>query len=146
MRMKRILLLGLLIVNFSACSDEKSELLISNKPWKERTEFEKLIGVWCSAKYRPGTGNTVVSQTMEFQTKIYFYSDHTFKETQLADSYLNSESELDSGTDVQVKDGVLTYKSKNYGEKSRKIELTESTLKIEDFLTIAGYGGLTKCN
>ena len=144
--MKRILLLGLLIVNFYACSDEKSKLLISNKPWKERTEFEKLIGVWCSAKNRLGAGNTIVSQTMEFQNKIYFYSDHTFKETQLADSYLDSESELDSGTDVQVKDGVLTYKSNKYGVRSYKIELTESTLSIEDFLTVSGYGALTKCD
>ena len=144
--MKRIILFCSLILILSACSDEKSELLISNKPWKERTEFEKLIGVWCSAKNKPGVGGTIVSQTIEFQTKVYFYSDHTFKEAQLADSYLDSESELDSGTDVQVKDGVLTYNSSKYGKKSYKIELTENTLKIEDFLTISGYGGLTKCN
>lgn len=135
-----------LILIFSACSDEKSELLISNKPWKERTDFEKLTGVWCSAKNRPGVGRTVVSQTMEFQTKIYFYSDHTFKETLLADSYLDSESEMDSGTDVQVRNGVLTYNSNKYGKKSCKIELTENTLTIENFLTISGYGELTKCN
>ena len=144
--MKNVIRVCLIILVFSSCSDKKSDLLICNKPWKERTEFEKLIGVWCSAKNRPGVGRTVVTQTMEFQTKMYFYSDHTCKQAQLAESYLDSESELDSGTDVQVKDGVLTYNSSKYGKKSYKIELTENTLTIEDFLTISGYGGLTKCN
>ena len=144
--MKKIILLFTLIVSLASCSDQKSELLKCDKPWNERTDFEKIIGSWCTEKYNPGVGRTVVSQTMEFQTKICFYSDHTMKEFQLSDSYMDSESEMDSGTDVQVKDGVLTYNSKSYGQKSYKITFDESSLSIDGYITISGDGKFTKCN
>jgi hypothetical protein len=144
--MKKIILSCTLIVALVSCSDDKSELLKCEKPWSKRTEFEKLIGSWCTEKYRPGVGRTVVSQNMEFSTKICIYSDHTLKEFQLSDSYMNSESEMDSGTDVQVKDGVLSYNSKNYGLKSYVISNDETTLNIDGFITISGNGKFTKCN
>ena len=62
----------MLILTFASCTDSKSELLKCDKSWSERTEFEKLIGSWCTEPYRPGVGRTIVSQTIEFQTKICF--------------------------------------------------------------------------
>ena len=59
---------------------------------------------------------------------------------------MDSESEMDSGTDVQVKDGVLTYNSKSYGQKSHKITFDESSLSIDEYITISGDGKFTKCN
>lgn len=144
--MKNIILLSLLIFTLNSCSDPKEELLKCDKPWSERTEFEKLIGSWCTESNSPGVGRTIVSQTMEFQTKICFYSNHTMKEFLLSDSYVDSESEMDSGTDVQVKDGLLTYNSKSYGQKSYKITFDESSLSIDHYITISGDGKFTKCN
>ena len=144
--MKNLILLSMLVLTLASCSDPKSELLKCDKPWSERTEFEKLIGSWCTESYRPGVGRTIVSQTIEFQTKICFYSDHTLKEFQLSDSYIDSEAEMDSGTDVQVKDGVLTYNSKSYGTKSYKISYDETSLNIDGYITISGDGTFTKCN
>jgi hypothetical protein len=68
------------------------------------------------------------------------------KEFFLSDSYFDSESEMDSGTDVQVKDGVLTYNSKKYGQKSYKITFDESSLRIDGYITISGGGKFTKCH
>jgi hypothetical protein len=53
---------------------------------------------------------------------------------------------MDSGTDVQVKDGVLTYNSKSYGQKSYKISFDETSLNIDGYTTISGDGTFTKCN
>lgn len=143
--MRKNILLFALVLAFLSCSDPKSELLKCNKSWDQRNEFEKLIGSWCSSQLT-GLGTTAVSQSIEFQTKLCIYSDHTLMEYQTADSFFNSESEMDSGTDVQVKNGVLTYNSKNYGVKSYKITCNETSLTIDGFLSVSGYGSFTRCN
>jgi len=144
--MKNILFLCSLIFTLVSCSDPKSELLKCDKPWENRTEFEKIIGAWCSDKYQPGVGRTIVSKTMAFQTKICFYSDHTMKEFQVTNSYIDMEDEMDSGTEVDVKDGKLFYKSKNYGERSCEINIDETTLTTNGFTVLSGSGTFTKCN
>ena len=59
---------------------------------------------------------------------------------------MESESEMDSGTGVQVKDGGLTDNSKSYGQKSYKITFNESRLSIDGYITISGDRKFTKCN
>jgi hypothetical protein len=144
--MKKIILLSLIIFTLASCADSKSELLKCDKPWHKRNEYEKLIGSWCSESYRPRSGRTIVSRTIAFQTKLCFYSDHTLKEFQLSNWDIDSGSEMDSGTNVQVKDGVLTYNSKSYGQKSYKISCDETRLSIDGYIAISGDGTFIKCN
>ena len=54
---------------------------------------------------------------------------------------MDSESEMDSGTNVQVNNDVLTYFSANHGQVSYDIYLSESSLEIDG--KIDSY---SKCN
>ena len=116
-----LLAASLLLASCRNKSDARSEFLKCNKPWSERTEYEKIIGKWCGEKRQSGVGRRAVTRNMKFQTIICFYSDNTMKEFFRSESYMTSESEMDSGTNVQVKNGVLTYFSAKYGEKSYNI-------------------------
>lgn len=144
-----LLILFVLVLLFASCvnkSDANSELLKCNKPWGVRSEYEKIIGKWCGEKNQLGAGRRSVTQNMKFQTIICFYSDHTMKEFQRSESYMNSETEMDSGSDVQVDNGVLTYISEKYGKKSYNISLNKSNLKIDGKISISMSDSYIKCN
>ena len=142
-------IISLASVLFASCtskSDANSELMKCDKPWSERTEFEKIIGKWCGEKYQPGVGRTIVSQTIKFQNIMCFYSDHTMKEFQRSESYINGEDEMDSGTNVQIKNGILTYISAKYGSKSFNVSVSETRLKIDGKISISMSDTYSKCN
>jgi hypothetical protein len=145
--MNKLNLLSILLVVssiISSCgnkSDARSEFLKCNKPFGERTEYEKIIGKWCGEKTQPGVGRRAVTRNMKFQSIICFYSDNTMKEFFRSESYMDSESEMDSGTNVQVNNDVLTYFSANHGQVSYDIYLSESSLEIDG--KIDSY---SKCN
>jgi hypothetical protein len=141
-----LLAASLLLVSCGNESDARNEFLKCNKPWGERTEHEKIIGKWCGEKYQPGVGRRSTTQNMKFQTIICFYSDNTLKEFQRSESYMNSETEMDSGTNVQVNNGVLTYFSAKYGEESYNISVSESSLKIDGKISISMSDLYSKCN
>ena len=142
-----IFLLASALLCLSSCgkSDDKAPLLKCDIQWDQRTETQKLIGSWCDGNYQPGYGRTFVSKTMKFQTKLCFYSDGTLKEFQISHSYLSSTDEMDIGTDVKVSDGVLTYNSKNHGQRSYPIKVTPDELTIDGFTKI-GVGPFHKCD
>ena len=144
-----ILILFTIIILFASCgnkSNARSEFLKCNKPWSERTEHEKIIGKWCGEKYQPKSGRTHVSKSMKFQGVICFYSDNTMKEFQRSESYVNSETEIDSGTNVQVSDGILTYVSAKYGKKSYSISVSKTNLTIDGKISISMSDSYVKCN
>ena len=148
-KINSLLILFAATLLFTSCgnkSDARSEFLKCDKPWSERTDYEKIIGKWCGAKYQPGVGRRSVTQNMKFQTIICFYSDHTMKEFQRSESYMDSESEMDSGTNVKVNDGILTYASAKYGNKSYNISVTETSLKIDGKISISMSDSYSKCN
>lgn len=130
----------MLLASCGSKSDPKSEFLKCNKSWGDRTEFEKIIGKWCGKVDQPGVGRRAVTQNMKFQTIYCFYSDHTMKKFMLTDSYVDFVDEMDSGTDVKVNGGVLTYISAKYGSQKYNISVSESGL-------IFGRGvTYSKCN
>jgi hypothetical protein len=141
-----VLSLALALLCLSGCgnSDDKAALLKCNIPWDQRTEPQKLIGSWCDGNYQPGSGRTIVSQTMKFQTMLCFYSDGTLKQFQISHSYLDSKSEMDNGTDVKVENGILTYKSSKFGEESYPIKISSDEIVIDGFISI-GKGEFRKC-
>ncbi len=132
------------LVFTSSCGDNKNELLRCNTPWSERTDNQKLIGCWCNKKNGPNAGRTVVSRTMKFQDKLCFYSDATMAEFFVSYSYINTSDESDQGTNISVRDGKLSYVSKERGLKEYPIQI------FEDKLIISGksvFGGdvFTRC-
>ena len=148
-KINSLLILFAATLLFTSCtskSDVNNELMKCDKLWSDRTEFEKIIGKWCGEKYQLGVGRTIVSQTMKFQNIMCFYSDHTMKEFQRSESYMDSESEMDSGTNVKVNDGILTYVSEKYGNKSYNISVTETSLKIDGKISISMSDSYSKCN
>ena len=126
-----VLLFFALLSSCDEGSNANKELLICEKPWSERSEFEQIIGKWCGPKYQPGVGRTRVSQNIKFQTIYCFYSDQTMKEFMLTDSYIDDEEEMDSGTDVRVENGILTYESSKYGHREFPISVDKSFLQIK---------------
>ena len=111
-----------------------------------KLEYEKIIGKWCGEKYQPGVGRKAVTRNMKFQGVICFYSDNTMKEFQRSESYVDSETEMDSGTNVQVNDGILTYVSANYGNQSYNISVSETSLTIDGKISISMSDSYSKCN
>ncbi len=81
---------------------------------------------------------------MKFQTKLCFYSDETMKEFQLSHSHFSSSSEMDSGTNVKVENGTLTYNSLKYGQKSYSVKITSDEVEIKGFIKIS-EGAFHKC-
>jgi hypothetical protein len=144
-----LLILFTVALLFTSCgnkSDARSELMKCNKAWSDRTEYEKIIGKWCGEKYQPGVGRKAVTRNMKFQGVICFYSDNTMKEFQRSESYVDSETEMDSGTNVQVNDGILTYVSANYGNQSYNISVSETSLTIDGKISISMSDSYSKCN
>lgn len=132
------------LVFTSSCGDNKNELLHCNTPWSERTDNQKLIGCWCNEKYGSNAGRTAVTKSMRFQTMLCFYSDQTMTDFFVTHSYFNSKDESDQGTNVSVRDGKLSYVSKERGLKEYPIQI------FEDKLIISGksvFGGdiYTRC-
>jgi hypothetical protein len=138
--------IAFVFLTFSCNSiDEKADLLKCSKPWNERTEQEKLIGVWCSDEYSPSVGRRSVTQNMSFYTKIYFYSDKSIKITQVSKSYFQSEDLIEAGNNVDVQNGVLTYKSQKYGTKSHMVSVSVNKLLINGFVVLADNPYFSKC-
>lgn len=144
----RVNIVLILIALLSSCdqgSNANKELLICNKPWSEKSEFEKIIGKWCGPKYKPGVGRTSVSRNIKFQTIYCFYSDHTMKEFMLTDSYIDSEDEMESGTNVNVENGILSYESSKYGHREFPISVGRTFLEIEGVIAHGGSNRFDKC-
>lgn len=135
---------ALLFLSSCGYSDDKASLLKCDIPWGQRTETQKLIGSWCDGNYQPGSGRTIVSKTMKFQSMLCFYSDGTIKKFQISHSYFDQQSEMDNGTNVKVENGILTYISSKYGVKSYPIKISQGELVIDGYISI-GNGAFGKC-
>lgn len=146
-----LLILFTVALLFTSCgnkSDARSELMKCNKEWSDRTEYEKIIGKWCGEK----KGDEYFLQPFleEAVTKyigvICFYSDNTMKEFQRSDDFYQEETEMDSGTNVQVNDGILTFVSANYGKQSYSISVSETSLTIDGKIASVVSDSYSKCN
>jgi hypothetical protein len=131
---------------FIQCNGPKTNLLKIDLPWAERTNEQKLIGVWCSNTYEP-SGRTIATNSLSFKTVLYFYNDGTMQEYFKSNTSLGSGDLMQEGTNVKIVNGKLHYTSSKYGEKVYLISISENNLHIVGMINAGGVGGLfTKCN
>jgi hypothetical protein len=131
---------------FTQCGGPKKELLKIDMPWAERTDEQKLIGVWCSNTYEP-SGRTIATNSLSFKTVIYFYSDGTMQEYFQSNTSLGSGDLMEDGTNVKIVNGKLHYTSSKYGQKVYPISISENSIHIEGMINVGGVDGeFTRCN
>lgn len=131
---------------FTQCDGPKTNLLKIDIRWAERTDEQKLIGVWCSNTYEP-SGRTMATNSLSFKTVIYFYNDGTMQEYFKSNTSLGSGDLMEEGTNVKIFNGKLHYTSSKYGKNVYPISISENNLSIEGKINVGGVDGVfTKCN
>lgn len=124
-----ILLLG-------CSSGPKKQLLKIEKPWQDRTQFEKLIGGWESVqKYNP-KGRTVATNSLNFKTVFYFYNDYTMERYLDSNSPFGKGKPSESGHDVKIIGSEIHYIS----DKDGKEKVIKFTLENEYSTKLYGQG------
>jgi hypothetical protein len=119
------------ILSLTQCSSgAKKELLKIEVPWAQRTEEQKLIGVWCSSTFEPH-GRTIATNSLSFKTVIYFYNDGTMQRYFESNVSLGSGELMEEGTHVKITNGKLQYLSSKFGNKEYPISITENSLNIK---------------
>ena len=130
---------------FTQCGGPQKEKLKIDIPYSNRTDEQKLIGVWCSSSYEP-TGRTVATNSLSFKTVIYFYNDGTMEEYFQSNTSFGSGDLMDEGKDVKIVNGKLQYISSKYGFKTFQISISENNLHIVGKINVGGSDGVfTKC-
>jgi hypothetical protein len=140
--LKSLSLLFLLstLILFTKCSGPRKDLLKIDIPWNQRTDKQKLIGIWCSSTYEPN-GRTIATNSLSFKTVIYFYNDGTMEE------YFKSNFSVGSGdlkercTNVKIENGKLYYTSSKYGQEVYPISISENSLHISGKINVGGVDG-----
>jgi len=141
---KTLLILFCLPIIFSSCDDSSSKrhLLKIDKDWDQRSQIEKLIGCWCSSGGYEHTSRRGVK--IEFKDKVCFYNDGTMEVFMISNSYINSTKSLNTGTNVNVDNNILTFNDQ-YGSKQYNIIIDQNMLKIPGFLSFGNSNNLSKC-
>ena len=143
--MKKLLLILLCLpIIFSSCDDSSSKrhLLKIDKDWDQRSQTEKLIGCWCSSGGSEHTSRRGVK--IEFKDKVCFYNDGTMEVFFFFFSYINSTKSLNTGTNVNVDNNILTFNNK-YGSQQYNIIIDQNMLKIPRFISFGNSNNFSKC-